>query len=123
MTNAVEIVQKQLEAYNNKDIQAWLNTYSKEAIQYSTEGEILASGHDEIKQNIAVRFQEEDLFAELKNRLVCDDMVIDLELITRNFPEGKGSIEMLCIYHVENDLIIKGQFKVFNKVVFAANEG
>ncbi|KGJ93631.1 nuclear transport factor 2 family protein [Colwellia psychrerythraea] len=122
MTSAVEIVQKQLEAYNNKDVQAWLSTYAKDAIQYSMEGEVLASGHNEMKQNIVIRFKEKELFAELKNRIVCEDMIIDLELITRNFPEGKGTIEMLCIYHVENDLIKKGQFKVFNKVVFGADE-
>ena len=122
MSSAVEIVQKQLEAYNNKDVKGWLSTYAKDAIQYSTEGEILASGQEQMKQNIAIRFEEKDLFAKLTNRIVCDDIVIDHELITRNFPEGKGTIEMLCIYHIENGLIQKGQFKVFNKIVFGANE-
>lgn len=65
-----------------------------------------------------LRFKEKDLFAKLINRMVCDDVVIDHELITRNFPEGKGSIEMLCIYQLKNSLIIKEQFKVFNKIIF-----
>jgi hypothetical protein len=116
--NSVEIVQRQLEAYNKKDSEAWLSTYAKDAIQYSTEGQILASGHEQMKLNIEVRFREPDLYAKLINRMVCDDVVIDNELITRNFPEGKGSIEMLCIYHVVDGLITKGQFKVFNKIVF-----
>ncbi|SFD66910.1 nuclear transport factor 2 family protein [Pseudoalteromonas denitrificans] len=116
--NSVEIVQRQLEAYNKKDSEAWLSTYAKDAIQYSTEGQILASGHEQMKLNINVRFRETDLYAKLINRMVCDDVVIDHELITRNFPEGKGSIEMLCIYHVVDGLITKGQFKVFNKIVF-----
>ena len=122
MTRAVEIVQKQLDAYNNKDISAWLKTYAEDAVQYSTEGEILATGHEQMKQNMMVRFAESDLYAELTNRIVCDDIVIDHELIIRNFPEGKGSIEMLCIYHVEQGLIKKGQFKVFNKKLFAAHQ-
>lgn len=120
--NSVEIVQRQLEAYNNKDIEGWLSTYASDATQYSTEGEVLASGHEEMQLNIAVRFREPDLYAKLTNRIVCDNVVIDHELITRNFPEGKGSIEMLCIYHVEGDFIAKGQFKVFNKVVFGEAE-
>jgi hypothetical protein len=49
-------------------------------------------------------------------------IVTDHELITRNFPEGKGTTEMLCIYHVEKGLIKKGQFKVFNKSVSASSE-
>jgi len=51
-----------------------------------------------------------------------EKVVIDHEEIIRNFPEGKGTVEMLCIYHVEKGLIQKGQFKVFNKRVFGLNE-
>ena len=122
MTTAVEIVQRQLEAYNNIDVEDWLNTYAEDAIQYSTEGDILASGREQLEQNTTIRFEEPDLFAELVNRIICDDIVIDHELITRNFPEGNGSVEMLCIYHVEHGLIQKGQFKVFNKIIFGGGE-
>jgi len=118
MTNPETVVQKQLDAYNAKDLNAWLATYDKDAIQYSMEGDILASGHDEIAQNMRVRFAEPDLFSELLNRMVCDELVIDHELITRNFSEGKGSVEMLCIYQVANGLITSGKFKIFNKVIF-----
>lgn len=122
MTSPVEVVQQQLDAYNNKDVKSWLNTYAKDAVQYSTDGEALASGHEEMAQNMAIRFQEPDLFAEVVNRIVFDNIVIDHELITRNFPEGKGTIEMLCIYHIENGLIQKGQFKVTNQVVFGESK-
>ncbi|MBD1584036.1 nuclear transport factor 2 family protein [Pseudoalteromonas sp. S16_S37] len=118
MTNAEKIVQTQLDAYNNKDLEGWLNTYAENATQYSTDGELLAFGHEQMARNMRVRFAEPDLYANLINRIVCDNVVIDHELITRNFPEGKGTIEMLCIYHIENNLIQKGQFKVFNKQIF-----
>ncbi len=36
--------------------------------------------------------------------------VIDHELVTRNFPEGKGSIEMLCIYEVTDGYIQRASF-------------
>jgi len=115
MTDVEQLVEQQLVAYNNKDLTAWLNTYAKDAIQYSTDGEVLASGHEEMARNISIRFEEPDLHAELLNRMVCDNIVIDHERITRNFPEGKGHVDMLCIYHVEHGLIQKGQFKIFNK--------
>jgi hypothetical protein len=118
MTNADEVVQRQLDAYNNKHLDSWLNTYANNAIQYTTEGEVLAVGREQMAKNMAIRFAEPDLFAKLLHRIVCDNTVVDHEIITRNFPEGKGTIEMLCIYQVENGLIHKGQFKVFNKVLF-----
>lgn len=40
---------------------------------------------------------------------------VDLELITRNFPEGVGTLEMLCIYEVANGLIQKVSFVMGEK--------
>ena len=119
MKNVVEVVQKQLDAYNNKNLDSWLDTYANNAIQFTTAGDVIATGHEQMAKNMAERFAEPDLFAKLLHRIVCENTVVDHEIITRNFPEGKGTIEMLCIYQVENGLIHKGQFKVFNKVLFS----
>ena len=116
-THAEALVSQQLEAYNSKDLDAWLATYASDAVHYSTDGELLATGHEQMRANMAIRFREPDLHAELLNRMVCNDVVIDHELITRNFPEGNGTIEMLCIYHVREGLIRKGEFKLFNKIL------
>ncbi|WP_199886197.1 nuclear transport factor 2 family protein [Pseudoalteromonas sp. T1lg23B] len=75
----------------------------------------IASGRKAIQAAIAERFQEPDLKAELINRTVHDNVVIDHEKITRNFAEGLGSVEMLCIYTVVDGFITRGIFKVFNK--------
>ncbi len=106
------LVQRQLDAYNNKDIDGWLNTYATDAQQFNLHGECTASGHDEMRQRIAVRFEEPDLYAKLLSRIVMDNIVVDHEVITRNFAEGKGEIEMLCIYEIQNDLIVKASFSV-----------
>ena len=37
-------------------------------------------------------------------------VVVDLEEITRNFPEGKGTVEMLCVYEVTEGRIRKASF-------------
>ena len=115
MTEYENLVQRQLEAYNEKDIDGWLATYSDDAVQRSIEGDVIASGKDEMKLNISRRFEEPDLFAELLSRKVFDNVVIDHEKITRNFPEGKGTVEMLCVYVVENGKIKIASFKVYNK--------
>jgi hypothetical protein len=44
-----EVVQAQLDAYNTKDIEALLATYSPKAEQYATGGELLAQGHEQVR--------------------------------------------------------------------------
>ena len=39
-------------------------------------------------------------------------VVIDYELITRNFPEGRGTIEMLGVYEILNGRIQKASFAI-----------
>jgi hypothetical protein len=110
MMDHVALVQRQLDAYNDKNIDGWLSTYAKDAKQFSLHGECLASGHDEMRQRIAVRFAEPDLKARLLSRTVMGNIVVDHELVTRNFPEGRGEMEMLCIYQIENGLIQTASF-------------
>lgn len=111
----VQVVEQQLAAYNLKDAAMWAATYAIDAVQQTMDGTILATGRDEIQRNILVRFQEPDLKAILLSRTVHDNVVIDHEKVIRNFPEGVGSVEMLCVYTVEGGYIKRGIFKVFNQ--------
>jgi hypothetical protein len=115
MTTPEEVVQRQLEAYNGKDIDAWLETYASDARQFELHGGMLASGHEEMRSRMAVRFAEPDLHARLLSRAVMGRIVVDHEVITRNFPEGKGTVEMLCIYEVSDKLIQKATFALGDK--------
>ena len=47
------------------------------------------------------------------------NIVADLELIERTFPEGVGSIEMLCIYEVFDGRILRATFATGEKKLFA----
>lgn len=111
------LIQHQLDMYNAKDVEAWLGCYAIDAQQYTLHGELLAIGHDQMRTRISSRFTEPDLHARLLNRTVMGNLVVDLELITRNFPEGKGSIEMLCIYEVADGLIHKASFALGEKSI------
>lgn len=104
------LVQRQLDAYNARDIEAWLATYAPDAEQHALHGALLARGHEELRSRMAVRFQEPDLHARLISRVVMGAIVVDLERVTRNFPDGKGTVEMLCIYEVADDRIAKAAF-------------
>lgn len=114
------LIQRQLDAYNAKDIDAWLATYAPEAEQYLIHGALLAKGHATMRERMQERFAEPDLFARLLSRTCMGNLVIDHELITRNFPEGRGSIEMLCVYEVADGLIQKGSFALGEKTLFPA---
>lgn len=109
------LVQRQLEAYNAKDLEAWLSTYAPDAEQFNLHGERLAQGHDALRERIVMRFQEPDLHARLISRTVIGNVVVDAEEVTRNFPEGLGTIEMLCIYEVVDGRIAKASFALGKK--------
>ncbi len=113
--DAIHIVQTQLDAYNAKDIDALLATYAADAEQFVLHGERLARGHEEMRPRFLARFTEPDLHARLISRTVMAGVVIDLEQITRNFPEGRGTLEMLCIYEVAGGRIQKASFATGEK--------
>lgn len=114
---AEQVVQRQLDAYNAKDLSAWLACYHPQAVQQDFQGQLLADGHEQLSLRISQRFLEPDLHASLLNRMVMEDWVIDHERITRNFPEGKGQVEMLCSYQVKQGLIVKALFQIGAKVL------
>ncbi|OZI26369.1 steroid delta-isomerase [Bordetella genomosp. 9] len=107
---AAAVVQKQLDAYNAKDLEALIQTYAPDAEQYALHGGLLAKGRDAMRERFAARFAEPDLHARLLARTVMGNFVTDLELVTRNFPEGVGSMEMLCIYEVADGMIQRASF-------------
>lgn len=117
-TEAEQLVQRQLDAYNSKNLEDWLSCYHPDAEQLDFHGTVLARGQDEMQQRISVRFSEPDLHAKLLNRMVMGDWVTDHELIQRNFPEGRGQVEMLCLYQVKQGLIVKALFQLGEPVLF-----
>lgn len=104
------VIQRQLDAYNARDLDAWLATYAGDAKQYEFPATLLTDGHDQIRARSAPRFQEPDLHAKLLSRSVMGDIVIDHEEVTRNFPEGRGTIGLVCIYRVRDGLIREASF-------------
>ena len=114
------VVQAQLDAYNAKDLDALMATYAPDAQQFVLHGALLAQGHEAIRPRYATRFVEPDLHARLLSRTVLGNFVTDLEVVIRNFPEGKGSVEMLCIYEVVEGRIARASFATGATALFAA---
>lgn len=87
-------------------------TYHPDAEQYLLYGERLARGHAEIRPRFVARFKEADLKAHLLSRTVVGQFVMDHERVVRNFPEGRGHVEMLCVYEVKECTIAKASFVI-----------
>ena len=106
----LQVVQAQLDAYNAKDIDAILQTFAPQAEQFSLHGASLAKGHEQMRERYLQRFAEPDLHAKLLTRIVMGNIVTDYERVTRNFPEGLGTVEMLCVYEVAEGQIQKASY-------------
>ena len=110
MSPAETLVQRQLQAYNARDIEALLACYAADAEQHQLHGGLMARGHAQLRSRFLARFAEPDLHARLLSRTVMGNWVVDHERVRRNFPQGRGTVEMLCIYEVEDGSIRKASF-------------
>ena len=68
------VVQRQLDAYNARDLDALLATYAPDARQYELPAQLLAAGHAEMRPRFALRFGEPDLHARLLQRAVMGNI-------------------------------------------------
>ncbi|MEP2239750.1 MAG: nuclear transport factor 2 family protein [Maribacter sp.] len=101
------IVQKQLDAYNKRDIDGFLNTYSESFKVYRYSGALQSDGLEAMRAGYTDFFNSSpDLHCEIINRIIIGNKVIDEELITANGRTFKG----VAIYEVENNEIVKVTF-------------
>ena len=101
------VVQRQLDAFNARDVDALLATYAPDAELYAHPHELLARGHAALRERFTARFREPNLHAALQHRVVLGDHVYDHEIVTRTFPEGPGTLEVVMLYEVKSGLITK----------------
>ena len=120
--SALDVVQAQLDAYNRRDIDALLSTYAPDAEQFVLHGVRIAKGYAQMRPRFLARFAEPDLHARLLLRMVVGNVIVDLEIITRNFPEGRGTLEMLCVYEVADGRIQKASFLTGEKKLEPAGQ-
>jgi hypothetical protein len=113
------IVQRQLEAYNARDLEALLATYAEDAQLFEHPSKLVATGSPELRERFKARFREPNLRAALLKRIVAGPIVIDHENVTRTFPEGAGEIELIMIYEVNDARIAKAWSIVGAKKIFA----
>lgn len=103
-----QVVQKQLETYNNRDIDGFMSVIDQNITMHNfSTGEITLTGYDACKKVYAALFEASPkLYSKILTRTVFDNKVIDHEYITGR----KGSdtpIELVLIYEVNHKKITK----------------
>ncbi|MGS2726944.1 nuclear transport factor 2 family protein [Psychroserpens sp. BH13MA-6] len=101
------IVQQQLEAYNARDIDAFMATYSKDVKLYGFPNELQTDSYEAMRKSYSSWFESApDLNAFIKKRIVIGNKVIDEEQVTAN---GK-IFHAVAIYEINNGKISKVTF-------------
>ena len=99
-----DIVQQQVNAYNARDLEAFIATYSPDIKIYAHPDTLRGSGHAEMRKTYGDLFKRvPKLHCEIVNRIVMGNFVIDQERVTGN-PNG-AVINAVAIYEVRDGLI------------------
>jgi hypothetical protein len=109
--NPVEIVQRQLDAYIERDSEAFIALFSEDATTFDLGASFPSlSGKTQIRERYALMFSKSPaLHSHLVNRTVFGRVVVDLEQITGR--EGLAKLfEVLAIYEVERSKIRRVHF-------------
>ena len=110
--HAEAIVARQLGAYNARDIDAFMTAWHDNAEYFEHPDKLLARGAADIRARHEIRFKEPDLHGKLIARISVANLVIDREVVTRNYPEGRGAVDVIAIYEIEGDRIARAWFKL-----------
>ena len=101
----MNIVEKQLLAFNEKDIETFLSCYSEDIVVKMLEtDQVLANGKDELKEIMNISFtSEKSSSTGVINRISQGEFIIDKERIIGH-KDGK-IITSLAIYQIKNQKI------------------
>jgi len=102
-----QIVQEQVEAYNSRDIEAFLSFYSEDVKLYTYPNKLDSDGKAAMREGYAAFFKNAKvLHCKITKRIVTKNIVIDEEDIQYNDSKFGG----VAIYEVENGKIVKVTF-------------
>ena len=109
MSASADLVQRQLDAYNSQNLDAFLACYAEDAVLGGLNGDITQTGI------AAIRKRHEDLFfefpknrAKLVNRIDLGSTVIDHEQVERS--PGGDRFEVAAIYTIRGGRIVRVDF-------------
>lgn len=103
------LAQEQLEAYNNRDIEAFLIPYAEDVKVFNFPDKFQYQGKDAMRTRYAGMFQNTpDLHCKLVNRMVMGNTVIDQEEV--QIKKGEPPIHAIAIYKIRGNKIAEVYF-------------
>ena len=105
--NPVDVVENQLKAYNERNLEAFLESYADNIEIYDFPDKLIAKGKDEMRKMYSFFGTLKSLHCEILTRIIEGNTVIDKEKVTVN--KGKSS-QGTAIYKIENYKISKVYF-------------
>jgi uncharacterized protein (TIGR02246 family) len=109
LSDAVALIQRQLDAYNAQDLDAYVACYAQDVVVAGLNGSITETGRDALRARYAKAFATyPENKARLVNRVAVGNTVVDHEDVSRG--PGKEQFEILAIYTVKNGLIARVDF-------------
>jgi imidazolonepropionase-like amidohydrolase len=102
------VVQRQLNAYNARNLEAFLSTYTEDVELYSFPNTLMTKGKDAMRKQYGSMFQNTSLLhCKIEERIVIGNKVIDHENVRL---DKERKMKAVAIYEVENGLIRKVTF-------------
>jgi hypothetical protein len=107
-TTPETLVKQQLNAYNARNIDAFVEPYAEDVELYYFPNKLISKGKDAMRKDYGEMFSKlQDLHCEIKSRIIDGNYIIDKESVTGM---GKQKIEATAIYEIKNDKISKVYF-------------
>ncbi|RYC67538.1 amidohydrolase family protein [Spirosoma sordidisoli] len=104
-----DLAQRQLNAYNARNIDAFLEPYADDVELYDLPDKLIGKGKEAMRKQYSGMFERVKLLhCELVNRIVVGNTVIDHERVT--FAADKPPVQAVAIYKIENGKIQKVYF-------------
>ncbi|WP_174727502.1 nuclear transport factor 2 family protein [Mesobacillus harenae] len=103
-----KIVQDQIEFYNHGDLEGFASTYADHITVYTfPDNTVTLRGKQELMDRYRETFKKK-MYAEIRNRSVVGNKVIDWEIATNGLTGEKASL--MAIYEIEDNRITKVWF-------------
>ncbi|MBT2620514.1 amidohydrolase family protein [Chryseobacterium sp. ISL-6] len=103
------LVQQQLNGYNARNIDAFMDPYSEDVELYVFPGKLISKGKEAMKKSYSAMFEKmPDLHCEIKSRIINGNFIVDKESVSGMRKNGK--VEATAIYEIKDNKISKVYF-------------
>ena len=106
--NNEALIDAQIAAYNARDLEKFLGYYSDDVVLIDYPDQVTQSGKEAMRASYKKNFEDPDIRAAMKKRIVFGKFIVDHEQLTR--APAPGMIESVVIYEIKGGKIVRVTF-------------